>query len=340
MKRASWAHAVIAALVSANASASTIYVRTGAPDGGDGKTPGRAFNSLQTAALKSEASEDITTIVVLPGTYVLEGPIEVRNAGSHLTWAARPPKSVLLDGAGRAKAALRVWGGNVTITGFKVHNFAEDGIVIQSAHDVVIDNNEIAHIRSRQWSRGAVHGIGIATRVTVTHNVISDTDYAGVLFEAARDGDLRNNRIEGNRITQVCQRIADCGAIYEGGRASKSGGLIVAANFIRDYGHPEKATKGIYLDDGLSGAIVENNEVRGSGSFPLQIHGGSNNVVRNNLFCSEGPFLLYQKLNDRPMVNNDIRANAISSRSTRVVGLPDSILRQQRDGDRACRHLE
>jgi parallel beta-helix repeat protein len=112
----------------------------------------------------------------------------------------------------------------------------------------------------------------------VQGNTIVNAGYIGVLVGA-------NSLIENNYIEGVCSLQDDCGAIYTGGLANRSviqkNTVYRARGFV--YGKPAADTQaqGIYLDDLAAQITVQDNTVIDT-DHGIQLHNGSNNVLRNN----------------------------------------------------------
>lgn len=138
---------------------------------------------------------------------------------------------------------------------------------------------------------GHVHGSGIGVWVgassdnTVTHNEICDLWYTGVSLGWRWSADLngtRNNRVTYNRIHHIVQRLEDGGGIYCLGFQPQT---VLANNIIhdsgRDGGMPD--CRGIYLDSGCLGFLIENNllyDTQGA-ALRMQIGTGCNTYINN-----------------------------------------------------------
>ncbi len=98
---------------------------------------------------------------------------------------------------------------------------------------------------------------------------------------------------------------------------------LIANNLIDDIGSGSHHTVGIYLDDSTSGVVVAGNILRNTGTYAVQIHGGDNNDIRNNIF-DLGPAtasaVLFQSApaDTNPtntMLNNSVTRNIVYSTS-------------------------
>lgn len=92
------------------------------------------------------------------------------------------------------------------------------------------------------------------------------------------------NRIIGNIIHDlgIGGLVHDMGAIYMLGRQP---GSVIAGNHIYNI-HGPFFCWGIYLDEGSSDILVENNLVHDCSSEPFRVHFGKHNIVRNNVFIA------------------------------------------------------
>ena len=63
--------------------------------------------------------------------------------------------------------------------------------------------------------------------------------------------------------------------------------MVIASNWVDGVGLPDpdgqRHNVGIYLDDSTNGAVVVGNVIRNAGSDAVQIHGGSGNLIANNI---------------------------------------------------------
>jgi len=96
----------------------------------------------------------------------------------------------------------------------------------------------------------------------------------------------KNNIISNNHIHHLGSEklLADMGAIYTLGIQP---GTILRGNIIHDISG-ENISWGIYLDEGSSNIVVENNLVYNVASECFHVHYGRDNIVRNNVFAFGG----------------------------------------------------
>ena len=156
-----------------------------------------------------------------------------------------------------------------------------------------IDDNHIHHV-------GLVHhaAVGILLGQTFDNSVcgnhIHHLTYSGISVGwtwGYGPTNTRQIRIERNHIHHIGQGVlADLGGIYTLGAQPKT---VIRHNHIHDvasYGEPGtmRCGWGIYLDEGSSYMLVENNLVYRTTDGGFHLHYGRENVVCNNLLAFSG----------------------------------------------------
>ncbi len=128
---------------------------------------------------------------------------------------------------------------------------------------------------------------GIVRDTVIRHNRIWNFAYSGVAVGWAwndRPTSCAGNRIEDNCISNVLTLIADGASIYTLGRQP---GTVIRGNVVRDNVKSPFAKEhwqlGLYLDEGSSEMVVENNLVFHVGTHGFNMNGGAQCVIRNNI---------------------------------------------------------
>jgi hypothetical protein len=128
--------------------------------------------------------------------------------------------------------------------------------------------------------------IGLAEETVVEHCELRELPYTGVSVGWRWDETptpCRANRVEGNHIHHVMQTLSDGGGIYTLGYQP---GTVLRGNAIHDV--PANAgrapSNGIFLDQGTSGLLVEDNAFWAIDTTPLRWHWTYANTVRGNTF--------------------------------------------------------
>jgi parallel beta-helix repeat protein len=123
----------------------------------------------------------------------------------------------------------------------------------------------------------------------IAHNEISDFYYSGISVGWVWDyvpSPSTGNLIVGNHLHNLGQgKLNDTGAIYLLGIAP---GTIVRGNHIHDIRCRNYGGWGIYLDQGSSHVIVEENVVHDCSHQAFHVNYGRENTVRNNIFAFGG----------------------------------------------------
>jgi hypothetical protein len=180
-----------------------------------------------------------------------------------------------------------------------IHDLAGGGVRIGQGWDndhpagpdisqrCVVDNNIIRN--GGHLDRGAVGiWIGHSPYNQVTHNDVSDFRYTGISVGwrwGYDPSDAHHNKIEFNHVHHLGGMLADMGAIYTLGFAS---GTTISNNVIHDiYPHPFTSGPGtgVYMDQGTSGIVMENNLIYNVKTAGYNHNFGRANVVRNNIFA-------------------------------------------------------
>lgn len=184
-------------------------------------------------------------------------------------------EGVLLDGTTRSLVC-----GNTIVRSAASAVEVKDG-----SDDNVFAHNAIDRTGAPHTSGGGffLHG---ASRSLITRNLVENTNGMGIGVADWGPGTINiGTVIEGNVVRRANRTGEDSGAIYLLGRSHAETGALVLHNLIEETGAPGDAhTIGIYLDDSTSAVRVERNIVRGIGTHGVQIHGGDDILVQNNLF--------------------------------------------------------
>ena len=134
--------------------------------------------------------------------------------------------------------------------------------------------------------------IGRASYNQVTHNEISDFHHLGISVGHSwgyAPSSANHNTVAFNHVHHICNGyFSDGGGIYTLGI---SPGTVIRNNVVHDVVPTPLMPVGgcgIYLDEGSSGIVVEDNIVSHVGAAAFTQHYGKENVVRNNVFAFGG----------------------------------------------------
>lgn len=186
----------------------------------------------------------------------------------------------------------------------------------ESAPEQVALGNKIENCRVTECGSqffGAV-GIwcGLTAETSIIGNEVFNLPYSGISVGwmwSPVATPCRDNIIEGNHIHHIMNILSDGGGIYMLGLQP---GSAIRNNHIHDVqinaGRAE--SNGMFLDEGITDVIVENNLIYNIAKSPLRFHKATKNLVKGNyLFCSDGnPPVRYNstKEEDIEMVNNEV----------------------------------
>ncbi len=158
--------------------------------------------------------------------------------------------------------------------------------------------NHIHNVGQTRTGTGGLRLEGVGN--TGKQNHIHHTPGAAVTISG------NDHLLEFNDIHNACEQQVDCGAVYSG-RDWTFHGNVVRYNRIHDiYGNGRKTvdvsaniveyaagngkdtSRGIYLDDGVSGFSIIGNLLYRIPDKLVQIGGGRHNLVENNIFITNG----------------------------------------------------
>lgn len=132
---------------------------------------------------------------------------------------------------------------------------------------------------------------GLTAETEIRNNEIFNLPYSGVSVGwmwSPEPTPCRKNTIEGNHIHHIMNILSDGGGIYMLGLQP---GSVIRYNHIHDVeinaGRAE--SNGMFLDEGITDVLVENNLIYNIAKSPLRFHKATKNLVKGNyLFCTGG----------------------------------------------------
>jgi hypothetical protein len=167
------------------------------------------------------------------------------------------------------------------------HNVLEDlaggGIKVwHTCRRTTIEDN-IIRDGGRRHNQAVGVLIGKSSGNKVRHNHIHDFDYSGISVGwtwGVEEGEAYGNLIEYNHIHDIGRgRLGDLGGIYTLG---VSPGTRIRHNVVHDVRHKGYGGTGIYLDEGSSDILIENNLVYNISEAGFK-GGTRDNIFRNNI---------------------------------------------------------
>lgn len=191
---------------------------------------------------------------------------------------------------------------NVTVSNSFIHETGTGGISLYGGDRPslqpsgnYIHNNTFTNYDTLLFTNSpAIDVGGVAT--TVSNNLILKGNGEGIRITG------NDQLIEKNEITSICQQSGDCGGIYSG-RDWTFRGNTIRFNSLHNYtGYrlnentldiPNKViqyenhgARGIYLDDAASGFTVYGNILNNTGAIGIQVGGGRDNLIENNIIIT------------------------------------------------------
>ena len=178
----------------------------------------------------------------------------------------------------------------VAISGCTLRDLGAGAVVIRdNCHRNTVEDCEIGEI-GQLFHNSAAIMIGKSSGNKVVHNHIHHIPWMGVSVGwtwGYGESNAYGNLIEYNHIHDVGVggMLSDIGAIYTLG---VSPGTRIRYNLIHDVHRRGYGGWGIYLDEGSTDILVENNLVYRAQSSGFHQHYGRGNLVRNNMFALNG----------------------------------------------------
>ena len=210
-----------------------------------------------------------------------------------------------------------------TVSGNEIDNSSTSAVEVQDgSNNNLFDSNLINGTGAIGTSGGGIdlHG---ANYNTISHNLVENTAGMGIGVENWDSTTVNvGNVISDNTLqsTNTSAQSNDSGAIYELGRSNVDTQSVITGNYISGPDGGSGHVVGIYLDDNTSGVQVTNNIVANTIDNSVEIHGGNNVTVQNNVFdlgANGGSAVLFQDRwadNGGPTLTNDVVSqNIISS---------------------------
>ena len=223
-----------------------------------------------------------------------------------------------LDLWGAAKDALVIsYSKHITVSNCRFYGSGQNGATVKYSERTFLLNNQFEHTNNNgiQVAQGKFTEIGSNTfmqtgmvpgmgasgnhaycairgksqHFNVHHNRIDQVGYNGITFV----GDYIN--IQYNHVTNFCQLKDDGAGIYAGNHEPHPYRLIqIKNNIVGNEEAPPVAlgwgtnlshlahVNGIYLDNHVNGANIENNTVYGCQNYGIYFHNVYNNLLKNN----------------------------------------------------------
>lgn len=183
----------------------------------------------------------------------------------------------------------------------------------QATSEIEVSNSLIEQCGQQFYGAVGIWG-GLVAKTNIKRNEIRNLPYTGISIGwmwNPQPTPCRENTIHGNHIHQVLNKLSDGGGIYSLGLQP---GSRIANNLIHDVklnaGRAE--SNGMFLDEGVTDVVVENNIIYNIAKSPLRFHRATTNLVRNNILAhNEGI---------PPIQYNNTKENDIEKTGNQIIG--------------------
>jgi parallel beta-helix repeat protein len=189
---------------------------------------------------------------------------------------------------GRAAKRNRIAGNEISDLGGGGIKIGDTEMYDETSHQSfgnVIEDNSIHHL-GEVYPEAVGVWVGQSYENTISHNTIHDLSYSAISVGwtwGYQDNQCKGNRIEYNHLYEIGRStLDDLGAIYTLGQQP---GTVIRNNLIHDVRSSGERGRGIYLDEGTTDVLVENNVVYRCNSSGFHQHYGRDNIVRNNILA-------------------------------------------------------
>lgn len=192
-----------------------------------------------------------------------------------------------------------------------------DAEAARSFDNVVSDN--VIHDLGLVYPQAIGIWVGQSSRNEISHNRIYDVHYSGISVGwvwGYATSHAEGNRIEFNEVYNIGRgTLSDLGGIYTLGTR----GGTVRNNLVHDVTCFSERARGIYLDEGTTRLLVENNVVYRCTTSGIHLHYGRENLIRNNVSALNQE-LHISRAKAEPHLSLTIERNIVYARSGRLVG--------------------
>jgi parallel beta-helix repeat protein len=296
---------------------------------------GMAFISSPKSPAMLDGGGSLTTLMQLNGaSHVTLRGLTFQNTNTNSRAA------VVLNGASGNRIVgnhfvnngegLLLTGGsnNNTVSGNELDKSASSAVELQNGSNGNVFESNLVNGTGAIGTQGGGFFFHGGDNNTISHNLVENTAGIGIGIENWDSNTVNvGNVIAGNivRNSNTSALSTDSGAIYELGRSNIDAKSVIRGNYISGPNQAAAAAAhivGIYLDDNVSGVRVVDNIVANTITHSVQIHGGNNITILNNIFDLGANGLSAVLFQDRPaanggptMTNDVVKQNIIASSS-------------------------
>lgn len=258
------------------------------PAGSDSNagTQAAPFLTLAHAQTAMRTGNKIT--YVRAGTYT-PSSITITSADNGTTYSNYPGEVAVLDGGNSATFCFLTSGSGISgiwANGFTIQNYTTAAFKFLFFTGLKVTNCTFTNISpsSPDTAHAVVTMPSGGNDVTFANNRVNSCGGPATQITSGGDGFY----ITDNILLSCATAFADNGVIYSYDYQNSTAPILhyhATGNIVGDHGNnTTNLQSAFYLDDLTSGSNFFGNWVYGVGQLSIQIHGGINNVVTNNVF--------------------------------------------------------
>lgn len=226
-----------------------------------------------------------------------------RNTGIQLKNGASKNRFVNCEISDMGLDGMRVYGTENEFIASHIHDIGGNGIYLDggSQSSMTPARNLVENCKIHDFSqerRAYNPGLTLfGTGQVVRYSEIFNGPHMGMKIKG------NNHLLEYNDVHRLPHEYSDMLAIYfNTGNFPLQRGTIIRRNRFHDVSGGWKRSAGVYMDNETCGVLVEENYFYDNGAessgWSVMVHGGSDNIVRNNVFVyASYPFCISLRLN-------------------------------------------
>lgn len=273
--------------------------------GGDGPDN---YSKIQDAI---DNASDGDTVFVYNGTYVENLVIGTLIESKKIDLIGEDREITIIEGKSGGDPVIEINSIDVEINGFTVRGniSGQDGIFVDELRsDVIINNNKIINCAYGIWLKVT------SERNTITDNIISDNDFAGIRLQESDRNVIADNTIEDNGDWGISlESLSKQNNISSNEVIGNNGGIKLTGNSAQNdiiaNNIMDNVLEGILIEQLSNSATVMGNNITNNFGGIKCTSSNQNTITNNNIQDNNMEGLLYVTSKDSIITNNNFIGN-------------------------------